>query len=372
MIPRLHFNHSAASPCPPEARAAIAAHLALEQDLGPVEAAIAIAPRLAEIHRTAEALVGAQPGQVALAEGQGRAMAFVAGGLRLNPGDRILCAPSEWGGTLSAFGAIAAEAGATVEAIPMTPDHLTDLDALRQMLDARVKLVSITSVSVSGTAIQPVAEIAALAQTVGVLVAVDASQSIGWLPLDMGLQGIDILTASGRKYLQGPRGVALLGLSSRAQERLRPPPPDDYAARQTDALRWESAEYPYATRLGFGAALDLRAAEVLALGAALTHTATRLEQALLTVPGLRLIRPDAGTTPAIAPLVAFEIDGHAASTVQQALHGEGINLAANQAMYAPLLFAALGKQALLRASVHHEIGDAEIERLVEALKRVTV
>ncbi len=369
MTPRLHFNHSAASPCPPEARAAIAEHLALEQALGPMEAAISVAPRLAEIHRTAETLVGAQPGQVALTEGQGRAMAFVAGGLRLAPGDRILCAPSEWGGTISAF---AEAAGASVEAIPMMPDHLTDLDALRRMLNDRVKLVSVTSVSVCGTAIQPVAEIAALAQTVGALVAVDASQSIGWLPIAMGLQGIDILTASGRKYLQGPRGVALLGLSARAQTRLRPPPPDDYAARQIDALRWESAEYSYASRLGFGAALDIRADGVLALGATLIATATRLEHALLTVPGLRLIRPQAGSTPAIAPLIAFEIDGYAPGAVQQALHGEEINLAANQAVYAPLLFAALGKQALLRASVHLDIGAGEIERLVSALKRVTV
>ncbi|KJV09399.1 hypothetical protein VZ95_11765 [Elstera litoralis] len=151
MIPRLHFNHSAASPCPPEARAAIAEHLALEQAIGPVEAAIAAAPRLAEMHRTAEALIGAAPGQVAFAEGQGRALSFVAGGLRLTPGDRILCAPSEWGGTVSAFEAVAAEAGATVEPIPMTPDHLTDLDALAKMLDGRVKLVSVTSVSVCGT-----------------------------------------------------------------------------------------------------------------------------------------------------------------------------------------------------------------------------
>ncbi|MFY7778943.1 MAG: aminotransferase class V-fold PLP-dependent enzyme [Elstera sp.] len=371
MIPRLHFNHSAASPCPPEARAAIADHLALEQAIGPVEAAIAVAPRLAVMHRTAEALVGAAPGQVAFTEGQGRALSFVAGGLRLAPGDRILCAPSEWGGTVSAFEAVAAEAGATVEAIPMTPDHLTDLDALAKRLDERVKLVSITSVSVSGTAIQPVAAIAALAQTVGALVAVDASQSIGWLALDMRVQGIDIVTASGRKYLQGPRGVALLGLSARAQEVLHPPPPDDYSARQSDALRWESAEYSYATRLGFGAALDLRAATVALLGAELTATATRLEQALLTVPGLRLIRPNGGTTPAIAPLVAFEIAGQEPGAVQRALHGEGINIAANLASYAPYLFAALGRESLLRASVHQGIGDDEIDRLGAALKRLS-
>ncbi|KJV09400.1 hypothetical protein VZ95_11770 [Elstera litoralis] len=218
-------------------------------------------------------------------------------------------------------------------------------------------------------AIQPIAAIAALAQTVGALVAVDASQSIGWLAVDMGVQGIDIVTASGRKYLQGPRGVALLGLSARAQERLRPPPPDDYSVRQRDALRWESAEYSYANRLGFGAVLDLRVDHVSALGAELIATATRLEQALLTVPGLRLLRPNADTTPAIAPLVAFEIAGHEPGDVQRALHGEGINIAANQASYAPYLFAALGRQALLRASVHQEIGEGEIERLVAALKR---
>jgi selenocysteine lyase/cysteine desulfurase len=115
----------------------------------------------------------------------------------------------------------------------------------------------------------------------------------------------------------------------------------------------------------------LRAATVALLGAELTATATRLEQALLTVPGLRLIRPNGGTTPAIAPLVAFEIAGQEPGAVQRALHGEGINIAANLASYAPYLFAALGRESLLRASVHQGIGDDEIDRLGAALKRLS-
>lgn len=371
MTPRLHFNYSAAAPMAAETRQAIDAHFDLEAALGPVEAAGAVAPRLAEIHRAAERLIGATPGGVALTEGQGRAMALVAAGLRLQPGDRILCAPSEWGGTVSALTAAAHAAGASVAAIPMRPDHTADLDALRRMLDGQVRLISVTQVSVSGTAVQPVREIAELARSTGALLAVDASQSIGWLPVEMAATGIDILTASGRKYLRGPRGVALLGLSARAQAALTPPPPDDFAVRQSDALRWETAEYPYATRLGFGVALDQALAfGVDALGAELLARATRLEAALQQVPGLRLIRPEAQDRSAVAPLVAFEIEGRDPVAVQKALHGMGINIAANMAAYAPYFFAHLGKAALLRASVHLPTTDDDIARLVAALVRV--
>ena len=371
MTPRLHFNYSAAAPITPKTRQAMAAHYDLEAAIGPVEAAIAVAPRLAEIHHAAERLLGTGPGTVALTEGQGRAMALVAAGLRLQPGDRILCAPSEWGGTLSALTAVAQRAGASVVPVPMLPDHTTDLDALRRMLDGRVRLISVTEVSVSGTAIQPIAAIADLARTTGALRAVDASQSIGWRPVAMAAHGIDILTASGRKYLRGPRGVALLGLSARAQAALTPPPPDDYAVRQSDALRWETAEYSYATRLGFGAALDqVLAFGVEALGAELLARATRLEAALRQVPGVQLIRPGAGESPAIAPLVAFEIAGRDPQAVQKALQAQGINVAANLAAYAPYFFAHLGKAALLRASVHLPTTDADIDRLVATLRQV--
>lgn len=371
MTPRLHFNYSAAAPMTAETRQAIAAHFDLEAALGPVEAAAAVASRLAAIHRAAEQLLGTPPGTVALTDGQGRAMGLVAAGLRLQPGDRILCAPSEWGGTVAALTAVAQAAGAEVEPLPMRPDHTTDLDALRRTLDGRVRLVSVTSVSVSGTAIQPVAAIAELTRTTGALLAVDASQSVGWLPVDMAALGIDILTASGRKYLRGPRGVALLGLSARAQAALTPPPPDDYARQQTDALRWETAEYAYAIRLGFGAALD----QALALGPtmmrdALIARATQLEAALQPLPGLRLIRPHAGASAAIAPLVAFEIAGRDPLAVQKALADQGINLAANQAVYAPYLFAYLGKAALLRASVHLPTTAADIDQLAAALRRL--
>lgn len=368
MIPRLHFNYSGAAPVTAETRQAIEAHLDLEAALGPVEAAAAVAPRLADIHRAAEALLGAAPGTVAFTEGQGRAMALVAAGLRLQPGDRILCAPSEWGGTVSALTAVANAAGASVTPMPMGPDHSIDLEALHRMLDGRVRLMSITAVSVLGTAVQPIAAVAKMARSTGALLAVDASQSVGWLPVEMTETGIDILTASGRKYLRGPRGVALLGLSARAQAALTPPPPDDFAARQSDALRWETAEYAYASRLGFGAALDQALAfGVGALGAALAARANRLETALQQVPGLRLIRPGAGDGRAVAPLVAFDLDGRDPLAVQKALQAAGINCSATLAAYAPYLFAALGKAALLRVSVHLPTTDGDIDRLVQAL-----
>ena len=59
-------------------------------------------------------------------------------------------------------------------------------------------------------AVQPVAEIAAVARQAGVLLLLDAAQSAGMIPLDMPGLGIDLLAAPGHKGLLGPQGTGIL------------------------------------------------------------------------------------------------------------------------------------------------------------------
>lgn len=79
-----------------------------------------------------------------------------------------------------------------------------------EALKPETRLVALSHCSNVTGAVQPVAEIAAVARQAGVLLLLDAAQSAGMIPLDMPGLGIDLLAAPGHKGLLGPQGTGIL------------------------------------------------------------------------------------------------------------------------------------------------------------------
>ncbi len=99
--------------------------------------------------------------------------------------------------------------GVAVSLAPVDGQGLTHPGEVASRITPQTRLVSVMLANNETGAIQPVAEIAALARERGVLVHTDAAQAVGKIPVNVRELGVDFLTIAGHK-LYAPKGVGAL------------------------------------------------------------------------------------------------------------------------------------------------------------------
>ncbi|MFY1636872.1 FAD-dependent oxidoreductase [Solwaraspora sp. WMMB335] len=352
-------------------------HLRLESRLGGYEAAEAAAGRSAQVYRLAGQLIGASDDDIALVESATVAWHRAIDALRLGPGDRVLAAASSYVSSALHLLELRRTRGIVVEVLAADDTGGVDLAALQRALREPAALVTVAHVPTSSALIEPVAQVGALAAAAGVPLLVDATQSVGQLPVDVRRLQADILVATGRKFLRGPRGTGLLYLDPALRDAARPLTPDVRGARWTGdeqydllpgARRYETWEASHALRLGLGTAL----AEALALGidqisGYVSGLADRLRAGLRELPGVTVVDPLA----AGGGIVTFVRDGEDPVRTVRTLRAAGLHLVAVPASHGQWDLGRRGLPAVVRASVHVYNGDTEVDALLAQLARPT-
>jgi cysteine desulfurase/selenocysteine lyase len=370
----LHFNNAGAALMPQPVLDALQRHLQLEATIGGYEAAEREDAAVEHVYDALARLIGGHRDEIAVIENATRAWDMAFYSLRFGPGDRILTATAEYASNYIAYLQVAARTGAVVEVIPDDERGQVSVEALRRMLDARVKLIAITHVPTNGGLVNPAAAVGRMAREAGVPYLLDACQSVGQMPVDVAELGCDMLSATGRKYLRGPRATGFLWVRRAFLEQMEPPFLDLHAATwvardryelRPDARRFENWETYYAGKIALGVAVDYALAWGLpAIRERVYMLAGQLRERLAARPGVTL--RDKGAER--CGIVTFTAEGCAAALIKQVLRSEAINVSVSSYTGTRLDMEDRKLPGVVRASLHYYNSEEEIERFCAALE----
>lgn len=371
----LHFNNAGASLMPQVVLDSMIGHLQQEAQIGGYEAAAAASAQLAHTYAMIARLIGCQPDEIAVVENATRAwdMAFYA--IPFQAGDRILTSVAEYASNYIAFLQVARKFGVQVDVVPNDEHGQLSVAHLQQMIDERVKLIAISHVPSTGGLVQPAAEVGRIARAHNILYLLDACQSVGQIQIDVQEIGCHMLSATGRKYLRGPRGIGFLYVEGSMLDMLEPPMLDLHAATwvaadryelRPDARRFENWEANIAAKVGLGVAVEYALGwDIAAIEERVQALAAQLREELSGVAGVTV--RDLGAKK--CGIVTFDTTSKTPQQVKDFLAAEQINVSISPVSYSLLDLGGRGLSNLVRASVHYYNTAEEIERFCAMLRK---
>jgi pyridoxal 5-phosphate dependent beta-lyase len=290
----VHLDTAAAGRSSVATLRAAARHAERESVLGGYVAKAEAAPILEEGRAALAALFGLPAQGLAFVESAEAALDAVLGAWPFGPAATVAVVPSEWGPNLDAF----AHHGLRITEIGVHAGGLLDLADLERVLAGDPPaLVHLTQVASHRPLVQPAAAAAAMCREAGVPLWVDAAQAIGHVDT---AAGADVVYATSRKWLTGPRGVGMLGVAEPWWDRLEIAASEMHRGAQPAGTSpiWllESAEANIPGRVGLcNAVREFTEAGPQAIWQRLAAVGRQTREALAGLPGWEVL-PEAGAT----------------------------------------------------------------------------
>jgi len=310
----------------------------------------------------AATLLGARAEEIAFVKNTTEGLGIVAQGLDWRPGDRVLTCDLEYPSNVYPWWALR-ERGVETVMLPGRDGRLPLETVEAALADPAVRLLAISSVEFGSGARNDLAALGALCRERGVLLCVDAIQSLGVLPLDVAALGIDFLSADGHKWLCSVEGCGVFYCRAALQDRLAPRIVgwrsvadnhdfDTYqTALQPSAVRYEEGTPNTGGIFALGAAIDL----TLELGVErIAERVLELTEGLVEGLGARGATVVSPRGPEASGIVSFRWRDEPPKRTVACLRAKRMMLAA--------------RRGCVRASPHFYNDEAELEALLEALE----
>lgn len=373
----LHFNNAGASLMPQPVIEAYTSHIQLEARIGGYEAADAAREHRERTYQALAELIGAGAEEIALVDSATRAWNMGFYGLPFNRGDRILTSSASYASNFIAFLHRARTDDLRIDVVPSDDTGQIDLEALDRMSGDGAALVALTHVPTNGGLVNPSEEVGRITRRHGIPFLLDACQSVGQMPIDVDRLKCDVLSATGRKFLRGPRGTGFLYVRTEFLSSLDTPTPDLHSAdwvspreyrQRDDARRFELWESNIAADIALGAAADY----ALELGMEevwqrVRGLAAHLRGRLGELPGVTV--RDVGRV--MCGIVTFTVDGARPVELRSSLRKANANVSISQPNATLLDAESRSLPPMIRASVHYFNTENEIYRFCELLQRVS-
>jgi cysteine desulfurase / selenocysteine lyase len=262
-------------------------------------------------------LNAAQPEEIIFTRGTTASLNLLArsfGERFVRAGHAIMISEIEHHSNIVPWQMLCEQRGASLRIIPVNDEGELIFEAFEELLDERVKLVSLAHISnVFGTR-HPVKQIIDAAHQVGACVCLDGAQAAPHAPIDVQELDVDFYAFSGHK-LYGPTGIGIL---YGKQDLLEKMPPLEGGGDMITQVTLEKSTYNHLP-LKFEAGTPM-IAEAIGLGAAVDYITeiglsciNSWEQELLmyalkklsTIPNLRLL----GKPKERGPIISFTLKG---------------------------------------------------------------
>ena len=239
----------------------------------------------------------------------------------LRQGDHVVISSLEHNSVLRPLEQLSQSCVITYSVAPVGQDADITIASFRGALNGRTRMIVCTHASNVFGSILPVRRLCALAHSNGILFCLDAAQSAGVLPIDIGQDGYDYVCCAGHKGLYGPMGTGLLLIGGHA------PVPDPLIAGGTgsessDPLtpdylpdRLESGTLNVPGIVGLSAGTDFVRRQGIAnlCRKELAHIHFLYDR-LKETDRVRLYTPHPDEVP-VAPVLSFSVDGVDSETV---------------------------------------------------------
>jgi cysteine desulfurase len=212
MDERIYLDFNASTPVAPEAAAVLTRPLAESygNPSSPHWAARAAREAIDHARRQVAQLLNADPNEIVFTSGGTESANTAIKGLffKLGTPFHIVTTAIEHPATLQPCRFLE-RLGAELTVVGVRPDGRVDPDAIRNAIRADTKLIAVMHANNETGVIQPIEEVSATAKSAGVLLYVDAAQSVGKIPVDVRALGADLLAVAGHK-LYAPKGIGAL------------------------------------------------------------------------------------------------------------------------------------------------------------------
>lgn len=373
----VYFDHAAASVPPRRVVDAMTDYLAETARTGPYLPAFRreTYARVEQVRAATAAFVNASPTEIAFTKNGSEAISLVAAGIDWQDGDEVVLSDFEMISNQAPWLQLQAQGRIKVLVAPANADGVMDIPTLAQSLSARTRLISIAHLPNVTGALQPIDAICQLARERGIWTLINATQTVGMVPIDVRALGCDFLATCGRKALRGPEGSGFLYVREALITQMRPAligwwnasiDASGTLSLPPSAKRFEAGCPIVPSILGMGEAIAYaESVGMSAIFARVQHLTRYAVAQLGTLPGADIYGPS--NVAERLSLVPFNIKGLAADTIVAHLEANGVIIEAGHFMATPIL-KRFNIERMARLAVHYFNTEQEIDRAVALIR----